>query len=473
MLDRAEAEARAADDDLLVTKIANYRAIDALNQGRNADALRIALAANAARERLLGWRIGTWRRGDHHPGRCARSAGARRAQVQTGPPGRPRGHHAAAKRPRCCRPRASKSRPSAQRALGGGDPGRLLDEALAHLAQSEVQPAWLAGLIYEERSDLALARGDAAGADREARQGLRRVRELSPDTRIEARLLLAAERAELAMGDRAGALTQGRAAVAILERQSEAPGMPADEAASHIEALLAGYEQSRDPALAAEYFETLSLVWDGAASRAAAQLAARLSDASGGEAIRAYQDAQRAYRDALARRVRVSATEASPDELAAAERATDAAGARLAKAEAAVRQGSPRYLELLNPKVSTPDLIKALRPDEGYVRLVLTSQGGYGALVTSAGGVTPYRIAIDRGSGPGPGRQACARARSSRAGALPDFDLARGAQALPGPARAGGGPDHGLADPAHRRRRHPGGHAHGARCWPATPPTPS
>lgn len=422
VLDRAEAEARAAGDDLLVSKIANYRAVDALNQGRNAEALQIAMAANAARERLLAGGS------EHGGGVTITPADVRDLQARDAPKSK-RALLAALEE---ITPREKAEVLSAQgfeiaavaqRALGGGDPGRLLDESLAHLAQSEIQPAWLAGLIYEERSDLALARGDAAGADREARQGLRRVRELSPDTRIEARLLLAAERAELAMGDRAGALTQGRAAVVILERQSEAPGMPADEAASHIEALLGGYEQSKDPALAAEYFETLSLVWDGAASRAAAELAARLSDASGGEAIKAYQDAQREYRDALARRVRVSATEASPEELAAVERATDAAGARLAKAEAAVRQGSPRYLELLNPKVSTPDLIKALRPDEGYVSLVLTSQGGYGALVTSAGGVTPYRIAMTAD-------QAQALVASVRKSAvikgrrLPDFDLA-------------------------------------------------
>ena len=421
LLGRAEAGATAAGDRLLLTKIANYRAIDALNRGRNAEALKLALDANAARARLLAG-------GADHAGGATITAEDSRALAAREAP---RSQGAMLTTLQDITPRERAEVLSAQgcelaavaaRALGRDDAGRLLDEALAHLAQSEVQPAWLAGVIYEERSALELARGDAAGADREARQGLRRVRELAPETRIEARLMLAAERAELALGDRAGALAQGRAAVAILERQSEAPGMPADEAAGHIEALLGAYEQSRDPSVAGEYFETLSLVWDGAASRAAAELAARLSADQGGAAIKAYQDAQRNYRTALARRVRISATEAPPAQLASVDHDADVASQALAKAEAAVRQDSPRYLELLNPEVSTPDLLKALGPDEGYVSLVLTSGGGYGALVTRAG-VTPYRIALSSD-------QARALVTAVRQSAiikgrrLPDYDLA-------------------------------------------------
>jgi hypothetical protein len=52
LLDRAEAQAREAGDILLLSKIANYRAIDQLNQGHNAEALKLALAANADRAHL-------------------------------------------------------------------------------------------------------------------------------------------------------------------------------------------------------------------------------------------------------------------------------------------------------------------------------------------------------------------------------------------------------------------------------------
>jgi len=86
-----------------------------------------------------------------------------------------------------------------------------------------------------------------------------------------------------------------------------------------------------------------------------------------------------------------------------------------------VRTRSPRYLELLNPRVATADLIKVLKPNEGYVRVVLTSTGGYGALVTPAG-VTPYRVALNE---PTAERLVAAVRKSSviRRRVLPDFDL--------------------------------------------------
>lgn len=421
LFDRAEAEAAGVNDQLLVGKVANYRALDALNRGDNATARRLALAANAERARILA--------GSARPaGSGPQISGADAALIEDRAAAqRQRAIVAAleditpADKARVLSAQADEIAAVAARGLGQADAGALLDRALAELSQSAAQPAWLAGQIYEERSTLALAHGDAAGAAREAAHGLRRVRELAPETRIEARLMLALERAQWAAGQRGEALTTGRAAVSILERQSEAPGMPADVASGHIEALLSEYERSNDPALAREYFETLSLVWDGAASRAAAQLAARLGEGKGGVSIRAYQDAQRAYRAALSRRVRLSGAEATPEDIDKADKAADTAAKLMFAAENQVRATSPRYLELLNPKVATADVQGVLRPGEGYVRIVLAKDGGYGALVTRDG-VTPYRIAL--------GSQEADRlvtgVRTSaviRGRRLPDFDI--------------------------------------------------
>ncbi len=392
LFDRAEAEANNVGDGLLVTKIGNYRAINALNEGHNADALSLALAANAARDRLFSNAPAS-----AEPASTTITAAQTRTLEAETAPGTRRSLLAflddMTPQDKAAILSAQASNVAAVAAAGEGsaDAAGYLDQALAELNQSSVQPAWLEGQIYEERSALALKAGDAARAGAEADKGLQLVLQLAPDTRIQARLLLASERARIAQGDTAGALAVGRQAVSILERQSEAPGMPADMAASHIALLLSAYQQSKDPALAAEYFETLSLVWDGSASRAAAQLAARLGDDKGGDAIKAYQDAQTAYRTALARRVRVSSGEAAPADLAAADKAVEDTGKTLATAESAVRERSPRYLELLNPRVATADVIKVLKPTEGYLRVVLTDQGGFGALVT-ASGVTPYSI---------------------------------------------------------------------------------
>jgi CHAT domain-containing protein len=86
-----------------------------------------------------------------------------------------------------------------------------------------------------------------------------------------------------------------------------------------------------------------------------------------------------------------------------------------------VRSSAPRYLELLNPKISTGDLQAVLRPGEGYVRIVLAKRGGYGAVVTKDG-VTPYRIAM----GVDEADRLVTSVRKSaviRGRRLPDFDI--------------------------------------------------
>ena len=256
----------------------------------------------------------------------------------------------------------------------------------------------------------------------ETTSGLALVRQLAPGTRIEARLLLVAERAEAARGRRAEALADGRAAVAILERQAESPGMPADLAVAHLDVLYTAWEETHDAGMAGEYFETLAMVWDGSASRAAAQLAARVGDREAGGAVRTYQDAQRGYRAALSRRSRLAVTpDATEADINAADRQVSEATQALAAAESAVRTKSPRYLELLDPKVTAGDLVAALKPGEGYLRLVNAPAGGFGALVTKDG-VTPFRIAakgadVDRMVS---GVRTSVVLKNRR---LPDFDL--------------------------------------------------
>lgn len=419
MLDRAEADARAAGDALLVSKITNYRAIDALNRGSNDDAIRLANDANIQRARL-GAGTAPANRGSRITAADSRAIEARAST---------RGPRAlvvileevsTADRAAVLSAQASAIAGSAARALARPDAGTYLTQAQAYLATSNVQPAWLAGQIYEERSALSLSQGDAAGAESLAREGLAKVRVTAAETRVEARLLMALERAQFARGDLTGALASGRAAVGILERQSEAPGMPPAVAAGHLEALYAAWERNRDPALGAEYFETLTLVWDGAASRAAAQLAARLGQGAAGEAIRQYQDAERVYRAALTRRARLS-PESDGAEVAAADKAVTDASTALRGAESNVRARSPRYLELLNPKVATADLQRVLTPGEGYVRIVLTTERGYGALVTRDG-VQPYRIDMTERSAT---RAVTAIRKSAviRGSRLPDYDL--------------------------------------------------
>ncbi len=418
--DEAERRANAAGARLLLTKILNYRAMDRLNQRRPADALELARAANAARDALFG------APSSRAPGIGA--ADARRIEAMAAPGRRravapPLSGMTDQDRAAILSAQADYLAAAAVRAMGEGDAGRYLNAARDRLATSAIQPAWLTALIYEERSRLAAERGDTGVARREAETGLALLRRAAPGTRAEGHLLMALADARRLGGDSAGALADGRAAVVLFTRHREAPGIAPDVAASHLVALYEEWERTREATAANEYFETLALVWDGAAARSAAQLAARLAAKEGGDAVRAYQDAERVYRAALARRQRLSLSpETLPEKIAEADAAATAAAAALAQAEDGVRASSPRYLELLSPAISAGELVGSLEDWEGYVRMVVSHQGGFGAVVTSAG-VTPYRIAIDASQAEALASRLRNSANLSRSGALPDYDI--------------------------------------------------
>lgn len=418
--DAAELRARAAGASLLLTKIGNYRAIDLLNQRKPEQALAAAQAANAARDALYG-------------GPAARTPGisaadARRVEAMAAPGRRravapPLSGMTDQDRAAILSAQADYLAAVALRALARPGVDRALASARDRLSASAVQPAWLTALIYEERSRFEAARGNHAAARSEAQAGIVLIRRASPGTRAEGHLLMALADARRAQGDAAGALVDGRAAVALFARHREAPGMAPDVAAPHLAGLYDEWARTQDANAAAEYFATLALVWDGAAARSAAQLAARLAAGEAGDAVRAYQDAERAYRAALARRQRLStAPEVDPARVAAADAEVTAAARALADAEGGVRAASPRYLELLSPAVTPVELSQVLEPDEGYVRLVVSSQGGFGALVTRDG-VVPYRVALTSAEAEAAGTKLRKSAMLARSGALPDYDL--------------------------------------------------
>lgn len=420
--DQAEARARAANARFLLTKIANYRAIDALNQGRRSRAIELAAAANAAREDLAA----PSRSGATLTAETARQIEDSAAATR---PGRgllmSMGELSQTQRAIILSAQADYIQAVASRGLGKRtEASGHLQRAVDRLSMSEAPPGWLVAQIYKERSRLRSEAGDAFGAVGEAQAGLGLLRRDAPGSRAEAHLLLALADARRAGGDTAGALVDSRAAVAIFGRHREAPGMPAEVASSHLEGLRAAWAQSNDPALADEYLQTLSLVWDGAAARSAAQLAARLGASEGGEAVRDYQDAERNYRAALARRERLSTTSGTEARLIKAADAELARSAdKMAAAEAELRSRSPRYVELLSPKLDPAALRASLEPGEAYIRMVVAEERLYGVLVTRDG-VTPYSSALGEEKAQALTDKVRKSAQLTRSGRLPDYDLA-------------------------------------------------
>jgi len=389
ILGRAEAQARLADDNLLLSKIGNYRAIDQLNQRHYADALRLALAANAARADLSkpsqvgGTSISA---GDVGRVENRTSTFSQRSLLVS------LNETSTADRAAILTAQGDYIAGVAARGLRQPDAASYLAVAAAVLNDMGSPPAWLAADIAEESAELKAAAGDYAAAVSEAQSGLAVMRTVAPGTRSEAHLWLALEAGQAGLGQNEQALASGRQALAIFSNQSESPGLPPDVAAPHLKLLESEWRRTGDPKLADEYFQTLALVWDGAAARTTAQLAARLVLRQAGGEARTFQDAERGYRAAYARRQSLAAdSDVKPEQLAQADAAVKAAATALSNAEGALRDRAPAYLELLNPQVSAEDLRAVLADHEAYLRIAIAADGGFGALVEKDG-VHPFLI---------------------------------------------------------------------------------
>ena len=418
-LDQAAALARDAGDDLMLTKITNYRAMNQLNQRRFGSALALALSANQARAAL------------------ARGAGGGQNSISTGDVGLVERRSSSFSQ-RSLLISFSQSQPAdkatiltaqgdfiagvAARSLGHADAADYLRAASDMLQQIAAPPAWLVGSIANERANLAISTGAYAEAVAAAQTGLATIRTVAPGTRSEAHLWLTLEAAQAAMGQTDAALVSGRTALGIYAQQTESPGLPADVAAGHLALLDAAFRRTGDAHYASEYFQALALVWDGAAARTTAQLAARLVLRDAGDQARAYQDAERAYRAAYARREILAGDPNAPlDQIAKADADVRAAATALGSSEEALRSRAPAYLELLSPAASADDLETVLTPNEAYLRIVTGSQASYAALVDRSG-VHPFRIDLTE-------TQVAAltdrlrRTTRLKGRALPDYDL--------------------------------------------------
>jgi CHAT domain-containing protein len=436
VFNRAETKARAAGDALLLTKITNYRSLDQLNQRRFAAALRLALAANQARADLA--------RSDHGAGVKIDPSDVRQVENRASDVS----HRSLlislddnnpADRATILSAQGFYLAGVAARGLGEqDDAARDLAQASSLLQEVDAPPSGLIGEIATERANLAIAGHDYAGAVKAAQAGLAAIHAVAPGTRSEAHMWLSLEAAQDALGQTPEALASGRTAMSIYAREGETPGLPADVASTHLRLLEREWRRTGDPKLASEYFEDLALVWDGAAARTTAQLAARLVLSTAGSEARAYQDAERSYRAAYAQRQALAEDPDAPqDQLAQADAAVRTAAGALTAAETALRSSAPSYLELLSPQLSTDDLRAVLADHEGYLRIAMASDGGFGALVVKAG-VYPFLIAptggdvdalVDR----------LRRSTRLRGRRLPDFDVDAAAKLYAGliaPARA-------------------------------------
>ena len=420
----AQSLAQQIRDTTLVDKIENYRAQAALDAQDWGTALRLARLANQHRSSIG---VGSDAASRIQPAQSnglsweAPTAGTQRLLLTNDDQGE-------TDRERILATQAYLIQAVALRHLGrrasAVDAASALKAAHAQLGQTETPMPWLVAMVLDEQAQLDLDQGNADAAATLAINGASQVQALAPESREYAHLLLTLADAQSASGRDAAALESGRKAIKIFAEQPEAPGFPADAGSRQLQRLLSAWSKNHDQAAADEYFQALSLVWDGAAARTAAQLAARLAapDQNGSAAVRDYQDAERAYTAALARQERLSANPSTdPNALAVAKRDYDQAAHNLTQKEEEVRQKSPRYLELLRPESGGSAVAAKLGPDEGYVRIVLANDQGFGALITHDS-VLPYRIDLTAAKAGNEVKRLRNSLRFSRH-ALRDYDL--------------------------------------------------
>jgi CHAT domain-containing protein len=385
---RATRDARSLQEPLLDLKLFLYRAIDQLNQNHYEKALELIRASETEEARLAA-SAARLNQQDARTIDQANSPAARNLLINFDDP-------SPLEREAILSAQGMFVAGVAAHKLHRADAQNYLDRATNRLLEARAPPAWLISAIANEAAAVRLEQGDAAGAVTIAEGGLKEVRMVAPQTRSEGHLLLTQSRALIALGNSDGALASGRSAIDIFAHQLEQPGLPSDLAASQLGLLLKLSDSGSNPGFSEEYFDTLSLIWDGAAAKSAAQLAARMSLRDGGTESRAYQDGQRNYAAALARRSRLALTpEMSRADIQIADKVVLESFEAFKEAEAQLRSKAPAYLELLNPRASAKTLSSHLAPDEAYLRIVLTQAGGFGALV-SATGVIPYRITVGR-----------------------------------------------------------------------------
>ncbi len=376
---QAEKLAPRSTDRLASARLLHYRALNALNQGKLAQALVLLRNADAAYAALV-------------PPEMLAAQPLARVQVASlgslttsGPI----------------------TDPTVQSALMGVlETRRYQAIVLRHTGQTEASAATIAAaqrvadandlavpLVAARLTRTAATAEGAAGQTAIAEAGLARSAvafgEVLPQTRPVAETFLL-DAAELAhQGNLARALELCRSATVLL-RQLHAGTDPA-----LLAPCLAAYatEAAHRPAdaqtLLAAMFETAELAQDSLTTRqiaeAAARLAANARDPKVAEAIRRRQDAGQTlaelYRErddmahgAVPGTVAPPAVPLTPAEL---DQHIAAAQADLADADAALHAAAPNYGQLVQEDVAAADVLAALRPDEAFVAVTLAGDSGW------------------------------------------------------------------------------------------------
>jgi CHAT domain-containing protein len=300
---------------------------------------------------------------------------------------------------------------------------------------------WLRSRVEADLADLDMAAGQPGQAADRLATSITILRARHAGTSTEGGILLQLGRAQMAAGRDDAALASFGRAFALFQSQRGSLGASADDSAPYFDLLLARI--AADPAKADEYrdrfFSAAESVVSNATAQTVSKLAARVASGDGAITglVRALDDTKRELRATEARVANLQATNTYVGEA----KATLDAQLKTLQQQSDTLEGqllaaNPRYAQLVAATAALPDLQKALRSDEVYLKLVLLGGRGYGILVSKTG-AKPYRIELSRD-------QAASAVRAIRSpfeaeDGLPAFDVARSYglyQQLFGPVKA-------------------------------------
>ncbi len=375
---RAAALAPRATDRLAPPRVLHYRALHALNMGRDAQAMELLAQAEAGYRPFI-------------PPSLLAGAGdvAELVAVAGGLSGSLQGQAAVIGLAEVRRHRAAALARAGNR-----------DQARAELAESRrllrmvgTEPSVIAGRSLRLEATLADGAGGAGLLDRAAR----RFRQASPDERPEATTLFLAGQRRVEAGQPEAALEDFRRGATILRARRLT--LRPEEVVPYLDALSAAAERAppaEAAALRAESFAAAQLAQRGDTVRFVARAAARLStgSAGGAAAVREMQDLDNELRALFAERDGAVASAAGRAAIAALdERIADRQAAR-GRAEERVAEEVPSFRQLELRGTTAERVGAALRPQEALVMLLLGRDHGHAIAVLPGGEVQARRIAL-------------------------------------------------------------------------------
>jgi CHAT domain-containing protein len=379
---RAGRLAPQAADRVAPSRLLHYRALHALNQGRDQEALALLQQAEAAYSALLPPEIlnasapATIRRAELSP-LSITPAPQSAEQLLIDPQQRAaligvvetRRYRAIVLRDLNRQTESETALRSAARlATGNGLKDRFLTARMYRTAGSS---AGASGAIAEALSGLGRSSADF----RLALPGARPI--------AETELLRADQLAR--QGRSPDALAACRDAVGVLRRLHAGIRPALLEPCLEIYAAQANVPGAEQQRLLGEMFEASQLAQDSLTAREIALAAARLGentrDPRVGQAIRRRQDASRGLADLY--RLRDTAATATPageaatPQVAELDKRIREAQTGLIDADQELQQAAPNYGQLVQDVVPTGDVQKALEPDEAFAAITLTEKGGW------------------------------------------------------------------------------------------------